>query len=69
MAVGCVVGGYYINSAVLNTLDKGEAVAVREARKQIAAYIHGLAGAAAVRAAVNAATSDREIEEILRTRR
>lgn len=49
-------------------LDKGEAVAVREARKQIAAYIHGLAGAAAVRAAVNAATTYREIERILRAR-
>ncbi len=49
-------------------LDKGEAVAVREARKQIAAYIHGLPGAAAVRAAVNAATTYREIEDILRNR-
>ena len=49
-------------------LDKGEAVAVREARKQIAAYIHGLPGAAAVRAAVNAATTYGEIEEILRRR-
>lgn len=45
--------------------DKGEACAVREARKQIAAYIHGMNGAAAVRAAVNAATTLREVEAVL----
>ena len=47
--------------------DKGEAVAVREARKQIAAYVHGKVGAAAVRAAVNRAVTYAEVEEILRT--
>ena len=46
--------------------DKGEAIAVRECRKVIAAYIHGMKGAAAVRFAVNAAVTYREIEEILR---
>jgi excinuclease ABC subunit B len=45
--------------------DKGEGCAVREARKQIAAYIHGMNGAAAVRAAVNAATTLREVEAVL----
>ena len=45
--------------------DKGEAVAVRESRKQIAAYIHGQPGAAAIRAAVNKATTYREVEGIL----
>ena len=45
--------------------EKGEGCAVRESRKQIAAYIHGMAGAAAVRAAVNAATTYREVEAVL----
>ena len=45
--------------------DKGEGCAVRESRKQIAAYIHGMTGAAAVRAAVNAATTYREIAAVL----
>ena len=45
--------------------DKGEGCAVRECRKQIAAYIHGMSGAAAVRAAVNAATTLREVEGVL----
>ena len=38
-------------------LEKGEDIAVRECRKQIAAYTAGMQGAAAVRAAVNAAES------------
>ncbi len=46
--------------------DKGEAVAVRECRKVIAAYTHGMKGAASVRFAVNAALTYREIEDILR---
>ena len=45
--------------------DKGEAVAVRESRKQIAAYIHGMPGAAATRAAVNNATTYAEVQSIL----
>ena len=46
--------------------DKGERAAVREARKQIAAYLHGHPGAAAVRAAVCAAETYSEVETILR---
>jgi nifR3 family TIM-barrel protein len=45
--------------------DKGEGIAVRECRKQIAAYTHGMPGAAATRAAVNAALTYAEIEAIL----
>lgn len=45
--------------------DKGETVAVRESRKQIAAYIHGMPGAAATRAAVNNATTYAEVQGIL----
>ncbi len=45
--------------------DKGEPVAVRESRKQIAAYTRGLVGAAAVRGAVNGATTYDEIAAIL----
>lgn len=45
--------------------DKGEAIAVRECRKQIAAYTHGMPGAAAIRAAVNAAVRYDEIEALL----
>ena len=37
--------------------EKGEDIAVRECRKQIAAYTAGMIGAASVRAAVNAATT------------
>ena len=45
--------------------DKGEPIAVRECRKVIAAYTHGMKGAASVRFAVNAAETYREIEDIL----
>ncbi|MBR7094589.1 MAG: tRNA dihydrouridine synthase DusB [Clostridia bacterium] len=45
--------------------DKGEAVAVRESRKQIAAYTRGMAGAAAIRGAVNAATTYAEVAALL----
>ncbi|MBR7184211.1 MAG: tRNA dihydrouridine synthase DusB [Clostridia bacterium] len=45
--------------------DKGEAVAVREARKHMAWYIHGIPGAAAARAAVMRAERMCEMEEIM----
>lgn len=44
--------------------DKGEAVAVREARKQVAAYLHGRKGAAEARRRINLATTYAEVEEI-----
>lgn len=44
--------------------DKGERCAVREARKQIASYLHGMPGAAAARAAINAAETYAEIERL-----
>ena len=45
--------------------DKGEALAVRECRKQIAAYLRALPGAAALRHAVMSAVTYREIEALL----
>ncbi len=42
--------------------DKGEATAVTEARKQIALYLHGFRGAAALRAKINRATEYKEVE-------
>ena len=45
--------------------DKGERVAVPEARKQIASYLHSFRGAAAIRARINQATVYGEIEKIL----
>lgn len=45
--------------------DKGEAVAVREARKHMSWYIHGLPGAAAARAAIMRAESMDEMTAIL----
>lgn len=44
--------------------DKGERVAVPEARKQIASYLHSFNGAAAIRARINQATAYGEIERI-----
>ena len=44
--------------------DKGERVAVPEARKQIASYLHSFKGAAAIRARINQATEYGEIEKI-----
>lgn len=41
--------------------DKGEDVAVREARKQIALYFKGFRGSAALRASVNAASTKDEV--------
>ena len=45
--------------------DKGERVAVAESRKQIAEYIKGMSGAAAVRAKINAAQSYAEVVGIV----
>lgn len=45
--------------------DKPAAVAVREARKLIAHYIHGFPGAAAARGAINAAETADAVKEIL----
>lgn len=42
--------------------DKGEAVAVREARGQIAQYMRGFHGAARLRADINRATTYKEVE-------
>jgi tRNA-dihydrouridine synthase len=44
--------------------DKGEEVAVREARKQIASYLHSFRGAARIRAEINRALSYEEIERV-----
>ena len=45
--------------------DKGEIIAVRESRKQIACYVKGAPNVAAFRAAVNAATTYAEVEALL----
>ncbi len=45
----------------------GEEIAVREARKQIALYLSGFRGAAAVRAKINTATTYAEAEAALRS--
>ncbi len=42
--------------------DKGERVAIPEARKQIALYLHGFRGASALRAKINASTTYAEVE-------
>ena len=47
--------------------EKGEGVAVREARKQIALYLHSFRGAAAIRAKINRAETYREVAEALHT--
>ena len=44
--------------------DKGERIAIPEARKQIASYLHSFRGAAAIRAKINQATEYGEIERI-----
>ena len=46
-------------------LEKGETVAVRESRKQIALYLHAFKGASQIRAKVNRAESYSEIEVAL----
>jgi tRNA-dihydrouridine synthase B len=45
--------------------DKGERVAVPEARKQIALYLRSFKGAANMRAEINRALTYREVEEVL----
>jgi len=45
--------------------EKGEGRAVLEARKQIALYLQGFRGAARIRGRINAATTVKEVEEIL----
>lgn len=47
--------------------EKGESVAVKEARKQVALYLHSFRGAATVRAKINRAETYREVEEALRS--
>ena len=47
--------------------EKGEGVAVREARKQIALYLRSFRGAAQVRAQINRAESYSEVESALRS--
>ncbi len=47
------------------SLDKGERIAVPEARKQIALYLKGFRGAARIRAEINAACSYSEVEKII----
>lgn len=47
------------------SLDKGEKIAVPEARKQIALYLKGFPGAAAIRAEINMASSYTEVENII----
>ena len=42
--------------------DKGERVAIPEARKQIALYLHGFRGASALRAKINASTTYAQVE-------
>lgn len=46
----------------LAVLDKGEALAIPESRKQIAAYFKGFRGAAALRAKINTLTTLSEVE-------
>lgn len=48
-------------------LEKGEEVAVREARKQIALYLRSFRGAAAIRAEINRATTYEEVERAMRS--
>ena len=47
--------------------DKGERIAVPEARKQIALYLKGFRGAATLRAEINRAESYTEVERIITT--
>ena len=49
----------------LSVEDKGERIAVPEARKQIALYLRSFKGAAQIRAKINMATSYNEVEKIL----
>ena len=49
----------------LSVEDKGERIAVPEARKQIALYLRSFKGAAQIRAEINMASSYSEVEKIL----
>ena len=51
----------------LSVEDKGERIAVPEARKQIALYLRSFKGAAQIRAKINMAASYTEVEKILRS--
>ena len=46
--------------------DKGERIAIPEARKQIALYLKGFRGASTLRARINAAGSLKEVKEALK---
>ena len=46
--------------------DKGESVAIPESRKQIALYLKGFRGAAAIRGEINRCTTYSEVEAVLR---
>ena len=48
-------------------LDKGEAVATREARGRIALYFHSFRGVAELRRRINLATSYKEVEDAIYT--
>lgn len=50
----------------LATLDKGERIAIPEARKQIALYLRSFRGAARIRAEINRATTYGEVEAALK---
>ena len=50
----------------LSIEDKGERIAVPEARKQIASYLHSFRGAASIRARINQALTYGQIEKIFR---
>ena len=50
----------------LSVGQKGEKIAVPEARKQIASYLHGFPGSASIRAQINQADSYALVENILR---
>lgn len=51
----------------LASLDKGERIAVPEARKQIALYLKGFRGASALRAEINRAETYGEVEKVIRS--
>jgi len=60
-----------IDTAILQlrtaSVEKGESVAVRESRKQIALYLRSFRGAAAIRAEINRAEKISEVERALRS--
>ena len=57
--------GAALRQLTLACEDKGERVAVVEARKQIALYIRSFSGAAKIRAIINRAVTYKEVEEAL----